>query len=88
MYVVAGDDVAVFVSTDASSWTLRTTGIALTQVIGGGYGGNAFVYGDKYVIAAIAGTNLSTSTDTITWTIRLILEPFCNNHPNLIDNIN
>ena len=72
LYVVAGDDVAVFVSTDASSWTLRTTGISLTQVIGGGYGGNAFVYGDKYVIAAIAGEYLSTSTDTITWTPRTV----------------
>jgi hypothetical protein len=72
LYVVAGNTVSVFVSTDASSWTLRTTGIALNQNIGGGYGGNAFVYGDKYVIAAIAGTNLSTSTDTITWTPRTV----------------
>ena len=72
LYVVAGNNVSVFVSTDASSWTLRTTGIAVNQVIGGGYGGNAFVYGDKYVIAAIAGTNLSTSTDTITWTPRTV----------------
>lgn len=72
LYVVAGDDVAVFVSTDASSWTLRTTGIILTQIIGGGTGGNAFVYGDKYVIAAISGSILSTSTDTITWTARTV----------------
>ena len=71
LYVVAGSNASVFVSTDASSWSLRTSGIAGTQTIGSGYG-NAFVYGDKYVIAAISGGNLSTSTDTITWTPRTI----------------
>lgn len=71
LYVVAGSNASVFVSTDASSWTLRTSGIAGTGSIGNGYG-NAFVYGDKYVISAISSGYLSTSTDTITWTPRNI----------------
>lgn len=78
LYVVAGDNGYVFVSTDASSWSLRTSGMPTTQTIGSGYG-NGFVYGDKYVVAGIAGGYLNTSTDTITWTPRTI--------PNNITNI-
>jgi hypothetical protein len=71
LYVVAGNSGCIFVSTDASSWSLRTSGIPTTNTIGSGYG-NAFVYGDKYVVAGITGEYLNTSTDTITWTPRNI----------------
>jgi hypothetical protein len=69
LYVVAGDSGTIFASTDASSWSLRTSGAATTENFG--LDGNSFVYGDKYVIGGFNGL-LVTSTDTITWTTRTI----------------
>jgi hypothetical protein len=62
LYVVAGDSRTIFTSTNASSWTLRTSGLnsALDDC-------KTYVYNNLHVIGA-SDVQVITSSDAITWT--------------------
>jgi hypothetical protein len=62
LYVAAGGGGGIASSTDAITWTARTSGTALT-IFSITYGNGLYVYGGDDGV-------LATSTDTITWTSR------------------
>ena len=64
LYVVTGNSRSIFTSTNASSWTLRTSGASsATDAC------LSYVYGNLHVVGATSAQIL-TSTDAITWTLR------------------
>jgi hypothetical protein len=62
VFVAAGGLGNLRTSTDAITWTARTSGTT-AQI-------NALTYGDGVFVAAGAAGNLLTSTDGITWDLR------------------
>jgi len=74
LYVYAGqtgfddpDNGVIFTSTDAITWTARTSGAIDTNIRALAYGNGIFVYGgDSDGSSGVLGT----STDGITWTVR------------------
>jgi len=61
-FVVVGDGGAVATSADATTWTLRASGIT-TDLYGVAYGNNTFVAAGSY-------GKILTSPDAVTWTVR------------------
>jgi hypothetical protein len=63
LYVVAGVSGNLLTSTDAVTWTTRTSGFGTSTI-------NILTYGNGIYVAGGSGGTLTTSTDAVTWTTR------------------
>jgi hypothetical protein len=63
LFVVGGTQGALHTSTDAITWTTRTSGFGTSQI-------NALTFGNGIYVAAGAAGTLTTSTNGTTWTTR------------------